>query len=187
MKKQKRNSLTIRTTGEQELHFHYDREDRLSMPGAPQKAESSGFFRKYRILVIILLDIIILGILAVIFTRFLPGATYESSLSGYSVVLRGLPYEDAVFATIVVKRITKKISDREMNRIYVRFFLSDKKLKKNERVLSGVEYAQSAALPIDMGDEIMLREALSIGENAEWLYAEVTIGDEVKLLFRHLD
>lgn len=188
MNKEDRNRLNISREGEQPPIYHYDREDRLSRPGAPRRDPKLGFFRRNRSLTIVLLDLFILLLIGLGIYFFLSGRSYQGNLGGYSLVLRGFPYKDIVFATLTVKRTAPPensyTSGILSERIFVYFTLSGKGNKPAE---GEGGYYLSAQLPGKRAEEIILREAIPSVEGADTLYAEIKIGEKTKRLNRELN
>ncbi len=196
--------LNIREV-KQELDFHYNREERLNMPGAPPPKTRLSFFRRNRALVIIFIDIIVLVILGMIFSSFNFGTPESLNLGDYRLVLRAMQYEDVVFATLTVRNRSdgnrsdgnrsdgnrsdgnRSDGNRSDGRILVRFILSDQRLKKSDLPDAAGQFAHSAELPAAPGDESILKEAIALFEGASRLYAEVRIGEDSRLLLKDFD
>ena len=104
MQEEDQNRLPIKRDAEQPCTYHYKREERLSLPGAPHPSAQGGFFRRNRALTIIMLDVVLLLIIGLGVRLFLSRSSNRARIDGYSVVLRGFPYEDVVFATLTVKK-----------------------------------------------------------------------------------
>ena len=167
--------LRIRKDREEPSIFHYSREERLSLPGAPKPPLQEGFFRRNRSLTIVLLDILILIIVGFGVYLFLGRTSHQAKISGYSVVLHGILYQDVVFASLTVKKI-KNEPTIPPERIFISFTMS-----KSEEELS-----LSAQLPVKPGEETVLREAIPFEKNNDTLYAYVSVGEKSIRLSRDL-
>lgn len=164
---------------EQPPGYHYSREQRLSLHTAPGVSDrGGGFFRKNRILMLILLDLIIILVLGLFLMRYLYAQVHRADLEGYSVVLRGLPSGEVVFATLTITNKGSGSAARE--RIYARFSL-DRKFKEADTTYS------SAILPGGGQGQTILRLTIPASEGAKVLYSEVEIGDTVKRLSAGLE
>jgi hypothetical protein len=86
--------------------YHYNREERLSMPGArpPSVDKGKGVFKKNRALIIILIDILIIVIVFLLYQFFFNSPDNIAYMSGYSVVLRQSPLDDRIIFSIIIKR-----------------------------------------------------------------------------------
>ncbi len=167
--------LRIRKDREEPDFFRYSREERLSLPGAPKPPPQGGFFRRNPSLTIVLLDILILLVIGFGVYFFLGRISHQAKISGYLVILRGIPYQDVVFATLTVKNINNKPAIQP-GKIFVRFTMSKSK----------GEFSLSASLPAKPGEEIILREAIPFEENGDTLYAHISVGEKAKRLSRDL-
>ncbi len=159
--------------------YHYSRKQRLSLLTAlPVQDRGGGIFRRNRTLLIILLDLVIILVLGLFLMRFLYAQVHRADLEGYSVVLRGFYFREVVFAAIT---ITNKGGDSVTGeRIYARFSL-DRAFEEDDTTYN------SAILPDDAEEEIILRIAIPAPEGATVLYAEVEIGDTSKRLSTGLE
>ena len=166
----------------QELDFHYNRKERFNLPGAPPPKTRLSFLRRNKALVIIFIDIIVLVILAMIFSSFNFGTPESLNLGDYRLVLRAMQYDDVVFATLTVRN--RSDGSRSDGRISVRFILSDQRLKKSNLPDEAGQYAHSSRLPAAPGEETILKEAIALLEGAGRLYAEVRIGEDSRLLLK---
>jgi hypothetical protein len=159
--------------------YHYSRKQRLSLSTAPRERDrGGGIFRKNRILLIILLDLVIILVLGLFLMRYLNAQVHRADLEGYSVVLRGLYFGEVVFATLT---ITNK-GGRSVTgaRIYARFSL-DRAFDEEDTTYS------SAILPDDGEGQTILRLTIPAAEGAKVLYSEVEIGDSAKRLSAGLE
>jgi hypothetical protein len=172
----------------QDLNFHYDREQRLSMPGAPPPPLPKGFMRRNRHLIIILIDIIVLLAVGYFLSRFWFNAPHQARIDGFTVTLRGLPYQETVFATLTVKRTAKTPLEPErfQERLYVRFFLSDRAVRESE-TLDPQGLALQSRLPVAPGEEILIREAMPAEGESNRLYAEISLGGHTERIVQRFD
>ncbi|UCF97685.1 MAG: hypothetical protein JSV89_21330 [Spirochaetaceae bacterium] len=159
---------------EQPSGYHYSRQERLSLPTAPRfPGRGGGIFRRDRILLIILLDLIIVLILGVFLIRFLYGQVNRANLEGYSVVLRGVCAGEVVLASLTVTNA--RATDQAQRRITVRFSLVRDPGEEDSNYVS-------ALAPLRRKDEMNLRAVLPATESAKVLYAQVQIGDALRRL-----
>jgi hypothetical protein len=163
---------------EQPAGYHYSRQERLSLQTAPRfRDKRGGIFRRNRTLLILLLDLVIVVIIGVFLVRFLYARVNRAELQGYSVVLRGVLYEEVVLAALAVTN-TQAGSENE-ERVYARF-----SLERNPEEVDSTYI--SSALP-RQGEERILRATIPAPKEARTLYAEVRIGDTVEHLSAGLE
>jgi hypothetical protein len=172
----------------QDLNFHYNREQRLSIPGAPPPPLAKGFMRRNRHLIIILIDIIVLLAAGFFLSRFWFNVPHQARIDGFTVTLRGLPYQETVFATLTVKRTSKTPLEPErfQERLYVRFFLSDRAITESE-TLDPQGLALQSRLPVAPGEEILIREAMPAEGESNRLYAEISLGGHTERIVQRFD
>ena len=182
MNEKDRDKLRIKRSAEQEKTFHYSREERLSMPGAPKlDYVKKGILRNNRALLILFLDLVIILILIYVFFRFFYETSYTASVGNYQLSLKGFLYEGKAYAALYVKmgRGKKAKSEREEStgNFVVKFYLKGRE---------GKAVTVSGRLPVTTGDEIIVRQSLPFSGRETILYASVKIGAERKVLYRKL-
>jgi hypothetical protein len=152
-----------------DLHFHYSREQRLSMPNAPDLAMrgKKGILKGNRSLVILLVDVLLIFILFVVYRYFFYRPSY--------VTLRGMAVSDRVIASVRVARRQESVTQAEPGRVYVRFLLKDEEIRLSEE------------LPTIRGAAVELTASLLIPGKGQQLHAEVQIGDKTINLERRLE
>jgi hypothetical protein len=160
-----------------DLHFHYSREQRLSMPNAPDLAMrgKKGILKGNRSLVILLVDVLLIFILFVVYRYFFYRPSYIGDLSEYTVTLRGMAVSDRVIASVRVARRQESVTQAEPGRVYVRFLLKDEEIRLSEE------------LPTIRGAAVELTASLLIPGKGQQLHAEVQIGDKTINLERRLE
>lgn len=164
---------------EQPPGYHYNRQERLSMPTAPRHPERrGGIFRRNRTLLIILVDLVIVLILGLFLMRFLYAQVSRADLEGYSVVLRGAYSQDVVIATLTVKN--NHSESRREQRVNVRFSLVRNPGEEDSTYVSSLA-------PPGREEESILRATIATSRRSKVLYAEVRIGDSVKRLSTGLE
>lgn len=93
--------LKVKKDAEQELRYHYDRDERIALKRSPQRQRTS-FFARLRGRAKSLLPVL-LGLLAILLVvRLLTRDRSAGRLAGYELSLRAYVYEDAVLASVTV-------------------------------------------------------------------------------------
>jgi hypothetical protein len=163
-------------TVEPERHdYHYNREERLAMPGAAKRsAKSKGIFRltKNRGTMILLVDIIVIVIVAIIYRQFIYEPPYRGELEEYGLLLRGFVLDDRVMVDLQIEH-TRDVGAQEGERVFALFTAGSREIRL------------SAPLPGD-GQTISLNGAIVTGEQPDLLEVSVTIGNHAKTLSRKL-
>ncbi len=179
MNEKDREKLRIKRSAEQERTFHYNREERLSMPGAPKlDYGSKGILKNNRSLLILFLDLVIILILIYVFFRFFYETSYTASIGNYQLSLKGFLYEGKAYAALYVRMGKGKADGREgEGNIEVKFYLKGREGEGN--IVSG-------QLPVTRDDEIIIRRSFPYTGRETILYASVRIGKERKVLYRKL-
>ena len=157
-----------------DLNFHYSREERLALNGAPDLSTRTkrGFLKNNRSLMILLVDIAIICLLFVIYRQFLFSPPYRQSFAGYTITLRGFPLQDKVIASLIVRKTKEEAFS---GRIYIRFMVKEEDLRISE------------VLPKGLNAEVELTGSLLVSGAGEELVAEVQIGKERKTISRKLE
>lgn len=152
------------------LHFHYNREDRLSREGAPDLSKrKGGILKGNRSLTILLLDILLLVLIAFVVIGLFQRSSYKGKLDGYALTLGALAYQDAAYVTLTLESLKAAVAPP---RAFVKFYLSG-----SDEVLF-----VSEVLPFKEGEKIVLKGSLPLYGNEEEILAEVKIGDKSKIL-----
>ena len=142
------------------------------MATAPRSRDTGGgIFRRNRILLIILLDLVIILVLGLFLVRFLYARVNRVELEGYNVVLRSVRSEEVILATLTIKETASAAAAEQA--VYVRFSLKRNPGEADSTYISG-------ALPRERGGESILRAAIPYSPSSVSsgvLYAEVRIGD----------
>lgn len=156
------------------LHFHYDREDRLSREGAPDLGKRrGGILKGNRSLTILLLDILLLLLIAFVVIGLFQRSSYKGKLEGYALTLSALAYQDAAYITLTLEGLK---AEAEAPRVFVKFYLAG----------SDEELFVSDVLPVKEGEKIVLKGSLPLYGDEEEILAEVKIGDKSKILEKSL-
>jgi hypothetical protein len=85
-----------------DLNFHYDRDERLSMRSAPQPRSSGGGFARRRRLPFLFV-LVLISILVILQRHPSVRAAYRAELAGCQVTLNALAAGDDVIVTLEVK------------------------------------------------------------------------------------
>ncbi len=161
------------------FQYHYSREERLRLPGAPGPPPTGGFLKRNRSLTILLLDLLIILILGFAFFRFIGGPASSGRLQPYTITLRALRDRDSVLATVTVRFSGRAPSASEaQERVYVLLSLSPG---------SGEEQPVSARLPASPAEETVLRAVLPYQQRPAVVNAVARIGSRTVRLRRSLD
>ncbi len=158
--------------------YHYDREERLSRPGAPRpRPAGRGFLRGgNRGLLILLLNIGLVCGLFLLLRQLLPGSTYEVRIEGLSLLLQASRQGEAVVASLTATRTG--LGSPPGERISVRF-----------RLEGGDELPVDGEVPAAWGRRTVLKAVLVPAEGSPGgleVRAEVRLGEQVLLLRRRL-
>jgi len=140
----------------------------LSLPGSPNRAPREGFFRRYRGTLIILADIAVLLILGFAFLRLFGPPDDSARIGPYRATLRGLEYGQAIFATVAV-RMDGGASPAGEARVFARFSLVRNPADSEAQF-------DSAPVPLEVGEEVVLKVGLPLDGSPRRVYAEVRIG-----------
>jgi len=152
------------------LHFHYNREDRLSMDGAPDLSKrKGGFLKGNRSLTILLLDILLLALIAFVVIGLFQRSSHKGKLEGYSLTLSALAYQDAAYVTLTLESLKAAAAPP---RVFVKFYLSG----------SDEELFVSDVLPFKEDEKIVLKGSLPLYGDEEEVLAEAKIGDKSIIL-----
>jgi hypothetical protein len=151
-----------------DLDFHYHRRDRLSLPTAPKFPEQESFFRRYRGVLIILVDIAILVVLGFVFLRFFGPPDSSDSIGPYRATLRALEYGETLLVTVTVQRAGGGVSEESGGRVFVRWSAA-------RRPQDSEAFFDSAVLPQAPEGKVVLRAVLPIEGFSDRIYAEVEI------------
>jgi hypothetical protein len=133
------------TRGGSDLHFHYDREERLAGTNLGKDPGPKGLFRRNRSLAIILLDIIVIVIMFIVFLFvFTPGRSW-TRIGDYRIDLKAFQFEDEIYASLIVRRVRarRELPSGSESLIQVRFpetaeLLDVLPLEENEEITISV-------------------------------------------------
>ena len=152
--------------------LHYNREERLNMPSAPDLTlrVRKGPFRGNRGLLILLFDILFICLVAFIFRQFLFRPSYEADALGYRMVLNGYSVSDGILAVVRIERKGRTSPQAGGN---VEILL---KAGQNEKILS----EKMTQTGLDASASFAFDPAV------ERIEAEIRIGDRVTRLVRDL-
>ena len=171
------NILRIKKNADQGNHFHYNRDERLSMINAPKlNVKSKGLLRGNRSLLILLLDVLLICIIVVAINLVDFGSSEKKQVSGYSFLLRGFPYKDVVLVTLAVKKVSEN-TDLIEDLVSVKFFLEEE---------DSVTY-NSVSIPQNLEEEVMIRDSLMVTGERKNLKAEISAGEKTFILTRKLE
>lgn len=148
MSERKSPRLVIRRDAERELTYHYKREERLQLGSAPAPAPAGGSFLKNRTFRLILLNAVLLAVIVFIGQWLLQGGGERARIGGYAVSLQALRFEESVYATVSVRRAGRTPPGE--GRFAVLFVLEP----------GGERAEKSGALPLGMGEEVTVGEAI---------------------------
>ncbi|RKX84161.1 MAG: hypothetical protein DRP57_06445 [Spirochaetes bacterium] len=173
----KHDSFTVKKKREEKIIFHYDRNERLSMPAAPRRdSMKRGIFKGNRSLLILLLDIIVILILMFIFFRFLNRPSYKKTEQGFQFELEAFPYADNILVSLYVKKTGK--AGKSLDKTFkVEFYTSTS--SENRETLNG-------SFPLEPEKETILRSKLSWSGRDETVTASITIGSKVVVLKKNV-
>lgn len=165
--------LKIRKNAERDPDLHYDREKRLSMPGAPRGPRPSAgfirtFFKRGRVSVF---PILLLAVAVVVFLRVYPRASDRAAISGWEAVLQASPYEDALLASVTFRRTHAENADSGASAptASVRFLLPE--------TSEGAFVSETI-----LGEDAVLRSRLRYRGGERTLEADVQVGESRKKL-----
>ena len=153
-----------------DLHFHYDRDERLQYASSDVRNRGKGpkgIFRRNRSLMILFIDILVIVMIGILFSVF--GGIFGSSKNygGYALNLEGFEYDEQVFLRL---KITAKRDAEELenNLIEGAFSYGDK--------TEGVEIAE--ILPAAKGDSRVIRAVFPKQKGVKHAYAQVIFLDK---------
>lgn len=160
-----------------EPEFHYSREERLSLLSAPDlssRGDKRGVFRRNRTLLIILLDICVVSLLVLIYSRFLYVPPYQGELAGVLLVLNAYETEEKCLGILTVKRVDEPEREGavQMRVVFRR---------------AGEQVQLTETLPPGLGDNVEIPVSFPRLDQAGTVDAEIRIGEEVIVLTRKLN
>lgn len=166
--------------GDQELHFNYNRADRLLLPTAPRVSDrKGGILRGNRSLLILLLDVLLIAIIMIIgrLYLFVPAEVPTAQLGGCTFALRADSYEDVVLVYVTIRKTAEAHQVPTDGKVSVIFLIED----TDENAVS------SGFLPASTTDRdtVIAATLPRLGEKGV-LVAEITVGDEVVRLTRRI-
>jgi len=148
------------------LHFHYNREDRLSREGAPDFGKrKGGILIGNRSLTILLLDILLLVLIVFVVIGLFQRSSYKGKLEGYALTLGALAYQDAAYVTLTLESSKAAAA---LPRVFVKFYLLG----------SDEELFVSDVLPLKEEEKIVLKGSLPLYGDEKEVLAEIKIGDK---------
>lgn len=160
-----------------DLSFHYKREERLSMRGAPEpRGPQRGFLRGGRRPFALVLNLVLIVALFAIYARSQARAAHTADVSGWTVTLRAVAAGEDVLAVIEAAPAASGAERRAAagERLFV-------VLRAGE-----AELPLSEVLPQGEGSIAISGRLVAAGRPRQ-LSAEVTIGGEKRTLRRLLD
>lgn len=155
-------------------NFHYDREERLTMPGASKKMYNSGkgFLKGNKSLKIIVLDLIIVVFILFIFNIFFRTVSGNIEVEGYVFIINAYPLKDKI---IIRLRVRKSNENAYSGNVKIKFMLNDSELIINE------------LLPDKINEEIDNEYPFYVKEHKDELKIEILINEKIKIISRKLD
>jgi hypothetical protein len=167
--------LKVKKDAEQEIRFHYNRDERTAIRRPVRKEKRTGIFARLRRGRRRSLLPVLLGLLAIVLAvRLLPRDRATGHLAGYDVSLRAYAYQDALLASLSVS--WKPARDEKVSEAAdatVRFSTSDAGAGSvSSEPLGGGEVVVRGRLPFT-GDERRLVAEVAIGGKALRLVAAV--------------
>lgn len=167
MKNEKPPEIKITRNSRKDLVYHYNRDERLSMDGAPHNQGEQSFFQRYRGILIILADILFLvlvyiGVQNVLVFDARPVDKYSFELSGYRI-------KDKVFAKLAVQRNDDEAS-KASPVLKVEFYLKD----------YGEKQIVEENLPRNPGGSIDIRVVLPSPQDDQVLNAKIFLANETR-------
>jgi hypothetical protein len=145
-------------TGNQDLNFHYNREDRFKLAGKRYGEPSEqGFFVRYRSLLIVFLDIVLVSIIFLVFFVFLRPDPATAEMEGYRFRLRAVMLANDIWITVSVDAVSEITMGETI------FTVND-----------GIEETITELLPRENASTRYVRIQRSVGEN-EPVPSEVTV------------
>jgi hypothetical protein len=158
----------------EDLGFHYKREERLGMRGAPQPgAPGRRLLPGGRRPLVLVVNVVLIVALFVLYGRSRVANAESAELQGWRVALRGIPAGNDVLAVLEASASGTAAGAAGGARIYVVFRAGEAELRLSE------------ALPADGGSVALSGRLVEAGTPSE-LTAEVSIGDAVARLRRSL-
>lgn len=167
--------LKVRKDAEQEVRFHYDRDERVTLRRPARNEKRRGFFARFlRGGRRSLLPVVLVVLAVVLAVRLLPRDRAAGHLAGYDVSLRAYAYQDALLASVTVSwkpDSNEKVS--EAADATVRFSTSEAGAGSvSSEPLGGGEAVVRGRLPYT-GDERRIIAEVAIGGKALRLAAAV--------------
>lgn len=157
-----------------QLHFHYNREERLtnlSPDVVNRDTKKRRLFRNNRPLVILFLDVLFVLVLYFIISPVLQRYASRTDLSGYELQLRAFLFEESTFLSVKIEA-EEPPSSTVQNLVTIRFSLEGR--EESEEIMD--------VLPDSPGESMIYRARLQGGEGRQKAYAEVIIGEESERL-----
>ncbi|NOY10094.1 MAG: hypothetical protein GXP33_14775 [Spirochaetes bacterium] len=174
-KSKKHDSFTVKKSAEEKIVFHYNRDERLSMPTAPAEGKRSrGIFKGNKTLIILFINVIVIFLVLFLFFRFINKPSYKNVKAGYRLELDAFPYADAILVSLYIKRVKENKTNGKY-RISALFYTSGEPEKK--KIIS-------EDAPAGKDREIILRTKLHWLARDDSVNAEVDIGGVMVVLKR---
>jgi hypothetical protein len=164
----------MKTGNQNEYNFHYNRDERLSMPNAPKLnyGPKQSIFKRNKSLAIILIDIAIILVVFSFFKIFLELPPHVDENNGYLLSLSGFSTNEEVIVRI---KIEKKDRDAATGIANITFTTGNSTLKI------------SCDLPQGLGTVLEITDTIAVSEKSSDLTAEVHINDKISDLIVDLN
>jgi hypothetical protein len=155
---------------EGDLHFHYDRDERLQFASSDVRNRGKGpkgIFRNNRGLLILFIDILLIVMIGILFSVF--GSIFGSSKSygGYELKIEGFEYNEEVYARLKVTA-KRDAAELENNLIEGEFIYGD----SDQRI----EIAE--ILPAEKGESRVIRAIFTKEKGVKQVHAQVMFLDK---------
>ncbi len=172
-KNKKHDSFTVKKSAEEKMVYHYNRDERLSMPTAPVKGNRSrGIFKGNKTLIILFINVIVIFLVLFLFIHFLNKPSYIKVKAGYRLELEAFPYAGEILVSLYIKKVKENKTNGKY-RISALLYTSGEPKKK--KIIS-------EDLPAEKGREIILRAKLPWLGRDDSVNAEVDIGGVIVVL-----
>jgi len=165
------DKISIKKSAEKEIIYHYNREERLKRLKLKSELHvKKGFFRKNKVLIIIIIDIFLLIIVFLSFRFLFHNIQAQKTTSGYTYTLSSFLINDKAFSKVKIKR-THKTNNKNPIKAKVRFYQE-----------KGNSVVKEVFLPEKSGESIDISATFVILQDNNEIHAEVSIKDNSFIL-----
>lgn len=178
------------TPGSDQYHFHYNREERVSLAGdSLGRVDHRSWFRKNRGNVLLIIDILLIIIIFIIFNTFLKPDPSTSENETHQFQLRAIQFGNEILATVKIRALEDLVSGSPGT---VQVSVETASGRENSDEFAENEWEIRELLPDTRDRERIVRfrlpgELLDTGQDVPVIVARIITGIEEIILRRQVE